>query len=94
MKDCDYANEEEMVRDRIVFGIHSPKVREKLLSVGSALTLDKAMDIARSHELAIAQMRAIENSTMSSTREQVVHAVHRRQHTAKEGARGARYSHD
>jgi hypothetical protein len=33
-KDCDYANKDEMVRNRIVFGIHSPHVREKLLDVG------------------------------------------------------------
>ena len=35
VKDCDYANNDEMVRDCIVFGIHSPRVREKLLNVGS-----------------------------------------------------------
>lgn len=28
-----YANKDEMVRDRIVFGIHSAKAREKLLNV-------------------------------------------------------------
>ncbi len=64
VKECDCANEEEMVRDRIVFGIHSPKVREKLLSVGSELTLDKAMDIARSHELALAQMQIARRAGM------------------------------
>lgn len=34
VKDCAYANKEELVRDQIVFGIQSVKVREKL-SVGS-----------------------------------------------------------
>lgn len=33
VKDCAYADSEEMVRDRVVFGIHSPRVREKLLSL-------------------------------------------------------------
>lgn len=74
----------EMVCDRIVFGIHSLKVREKLLSVGSQLTLDKATDFSRFHELALAQMRNIKNSKTSGTGEQVVHVVHRRQHIAKE----------
>ena len=45
-----------MVRDRIVFGIHSPRVREKHLNVGSEVMLDKAIDIAISHELAQAQI--------------------------------------
>ena len=38
MKDCNYANSEELIQDRVVFGIHSPRVREKLLSVGSELS--------------------------------------------------------
>jgi hypothetical protein len=62
VKDCDYANKDEMVRDRIVFRIHSPRVREKLLNVGSELMLDKAIDIARSHEQAQAQMETISHS--------------------------------
>ncbi|KAK0141090.1 hypothetical protein N1851_021892 [Merluccius polli] len=91
VKDCAYANEDEMVRDRIVFGIQSAKVREKLLSVGSDLTLDKTMDIARSHELALLHTRSIGNGATSYAREQVVHAVHRQQqHTAREASRGAR----
>lgn len=72
VKDCNYANSEEMIRDRIVFGIQSPKVREKLLNVGSDLTLDKAIDIARSHEIAQAQMKTIDGS---SSQEQAVHTI-------------------
>ncbi|RXN07241.1 EGF-like module-containing mucin-like hormone receptor-like 1 [Labeo rohita] len=63
-----------MVRDRIVFSIHSLRVREKLLSVGSELTLDKAMDIARSHKVAQAQLKTFTNSACNP-RDQVVHAV-------------------
>ncbi|RXN11580.1 Retrovirus-related Pol poly from transposon [Labeo rohita] len=74
VEDCAYADSEEMVRDRIVFGIHSPRVREKLLSVGSELTLDKAMDIARSHEVAQAQLKTFANSACNP-RDQVVHDV-------------------
>lgn len=89
-KDCNYANSDEMIRDRIVFGIHSPKVREKLLNAGSELTLEKAIDIARSHELAQAQLKTISNS-MSTSREHAVHSVFRnmpqgavsKQHKAK-----------
>ena len=72
VKDCDYANKDEMVRDSIVFGIHSPRVRVNLLNVGSEVT-DKAIDIARSHELAQAQMKTISRGSSSASREQAVH---------------------
>ncbi|KAK7933266.1 hypothetical protein WMY93_004162 [Mugilogobius chulae] len=47
--------------DRIVFGTNSPHVREKLLSQGPTLTLEKAIDIARSYELAQSQLKAMAN---------------------------------
>ena len=34
-----------MIWDRIVFGTNTPKVREKLISEGSALTLDEVVEI-------------------------------------------------
>ena len=51
-QDCDFKDPDEIIRDRIVFGTNcnSPKVREKLISKGSALSLDKAVEIARSFE--------------------------------------------
>lgn len=69
VKDCGYDKSEEMVRDRIVFGTNSPHVREKLLSQGPELTLDKAIDIARSYELAKSQLKAMSNDNHE------VHAV-------------------
>ncbi|RXN35724.1 Retrovirus-related Pol polyprotein from transposon 412 [Labeo rohita] len=74
VKDCNYANSDEMIQERIVFGIYSPKVREKLLNMGSELTLEKAIDVARSHELAQAQLKTIASS-MSTSREYAVHAI-------------------
>ena len=50
-KDCGYDKPDEMVRDRIVFGIKSQKVREKLLHKGSDLTVDQTIDIAHAFEL-------------------------------------------
>ncbi len=47
VKDCGYPNSNEMFRDCIVFATTSPCVREKMLSQGAELTLDKAIDIAR-----------------------------------------------
>ena len=72
VKDCDYDKSDEMVRNRIVFATNSPHVREKLLSQGPELTLDKAVDIARSYELAQSQLKAMANDNHE------VHAVHRK----------------
>ena len=51
VKDCGYEKSEEMVRDRIVCGTKNVKVKEKLLNEGSDLSLEKAIDIARSYEI-------------------------------------------
>lgn len=59
-----------------MFGIHSPKVREKLLNVDSDLTLDKAIDIVRSLDMAQAQLKTIASGN-SGLHEQTVHAVGR-----------------
>ena len=48
-----------MVRDRIVFGVTSPKIREKLINEGDKLTLDKAIHIAQSYEYAQEQLRTM-----------------------------------
>ena len=52
-KECGYQAgvEDKMIRDHIVFGVKSTKVREKLINEGNALTLEKCMDIARTYEL-------------------------------------------
>ena len=51
VKDCTYDKPDEMVRDRLVAGIISTKLRDKLLNVGSDLTLTKTLDLARTHEV-------------------------------------------
>jgi hypothetical protein len=38
-RDCNFKDTDEMIRDRIVFGIQSEKVREKLINIGKELTL-------------------------------------------------------
>lgn len=43
VRDCSYPYSDEMVTDRIVFAMNSPRVRKKLLSQGAELTLDKAI---------------------------------------------------
>ena len=59
IKDCDYQQEDELLRDQIVFTVRSPKIREKLINEGSDLTLEKAIDIARTYELSKQQLRTM-----------------------------------
>ena len=59
-KECgyDHAMEDEMIRDHVVFGIKSTKVREKLINEGNDLTLEKCMDISRTYELSQKQLKS------------------------------------
>ena len=56
-RDCDYQDSDEMIRDRIVFGTNSPKIREKLINVGRDLTLQKAIQIGQNYEYAQEQIK-------------------------------------
>ena len=68
VKDCGYADPDEMVRDRVVIGCHTTKTREKLIQEGSDLTLEKAIDIARTGEMSKAQLKTMttENPSINS----------------------------
>lgn len=57
-----------------VFATNSPKVREKLLNQSADLTLERAIDIARSHEAAQDQLRMI-NSRATAAQNHAAHAV-------------------
>ena len=48
-----------MIRDHIVFGFKSTKVREKLINEGNVLTLEKSMDISRTNELSQKQLKSM-----------------------------------
>ena len=54
-RECAFKEPDEMIRDRIVFVTNSHKIREKLINQGKDLTLDKAVEIARTYELSRAQ---------------------------------------
>ena len=76
-KDCAFHKSNEMIRDRIVFGTNSQKVRELLFSEGSELTLDKAVAIARNYELAKDQLKSMNKD------DENIHAIRRRRQPAK-----------
>jgi len=56
-----------MIRDRIVLGRDSRKIREKLINEG--LALNKAIDIAWTYEMSQLQMKSMEEG------EEVAHSI-------------------
>lgn len=90
VKQCGYANSEEMVRDRIVFASNLPHVRDKLLNQGSDLTLDKAIDIARSYEIAQDQLKTMVAPRSSFQAPVAAHAIFsKRRHTQQKNTKWA-----
>ena len=64
IKECGFDDpnlRDEMVRDNVVFGIRDGKIRQELIKVGNTLTLDTAIDIARTHELSQSQSHTMDN---------------------------------
>ena len=84
VKDCGYENPDRMVRDRIVFGTKSSKVREKLINEGSDLTLEKAGDIARTYELSQKHLQTMhigEDTNVNSINRKKTYTKHARAHS-------------
>ncbi|VDI30124.1 Hypothetical predicted protein [Mytilus galloprovincialis] len=61
VKDCVYATPEEMLRDAIVFGTKDHTVRKKCITEGSELSLEKAINFARTYEFSKAQLKTMES---------------------------------
>ena len=62
-RDCDFGDHaDEMIRDRIVFGCRSERVREKLTEKGRDLNLDLAKQISQAHKYNRQQMEAMKES--------------------------------
>ena len=51
VKECEYMEPENMVRDKIVGGIKSKEIRQLLLTEGDNLTMSKAIEISTSYEI-------------------------------------------
>ncbi|CAC5373520.1 unnamed protein product [Mytilus coruscus] len=61
INDCDYQQKEECCKTTV----KSQKIREKLIKEGSDLTLEKAIDIARTYELSKQQLRSMNGEDTS-----------------------------
>jgi hypothetical protein len=49
--DCDFGtSRDDLIRDRLVFGVKSDRIREKLLSEGGTFTLARAIETCRAIE--------------------------------------------
>ena len=59
VKDCDYVDPDEMVRNRVIIGCNATKTRRRLIQEGSDLTLEKAIDIVRTDEISKAQFESM-----------------------------------
>ena len=67
---CKYGESlNDMLRDRLVCGINHERTQQRLLSEGSTLTLEKALDIALSLESAISQTAVIQSGYMNNKSE-------------------------
>ena len=66
-----------------MFGTKSAKVREKLIDIGSDLTLEKAIEVARVDEVSVQQLKEMTDET-----EQGVHAVKRKNWRHKDKLKG------
>ena len=73
---CDFENitPDQILRDRIMFGITDNKVRDRLLREKS-LTLDRTLEICRANEVSSAQQKAVDKINDIS-----VHAIGRGKH--------------
>ena len=75
--DCNFEVEtkkyaDSMIRDRIVFGTSSAKLRSKLIDEGEGLTLEKAIQMGQNYEYAHTQLKSMSGPVPT----QEVHAVH------------------
>ncbi|CAC5357927.1 unnamed protein product [Mytilus coruscus] len=76
-KDCHFKDTDEMIRDSLIFGTSSPKMKEKLFNEGDALTLGKAIQIAQAFEYSQGQLKEMKNYESST----VVHEVNLPRHS-------------
>ena len=79
VKDCDYQEEERMVRDAIFFRRKSTKVREKYLDLAKELTFEKAVEIGRNHEMNLNSLKKLSKGEANCE-------YHRKEETCKTNA--------
>lgn len=79
VSECKFTNTEEHIIDALIFGSNNSRVQSKLLEQDATLTLDKAIDIARTQEATSHQLHDIRGTTTNE--------VHNLKHTPKPASR-------
>ena len=62
VNECKYTNPNEHIIDALIFGSSNPRVQSKLLEHDATLTIDKAIDTARTQEATSNQLQDIRGS--------------------------------
>ena len=76
VKDCEYNNPDEMVRDRIVSaGVISQETREKQLTEGDDLSLAKAIDITMLYKVTKKQSASVAAKEAGKHANRILQAV-------------------
>ena len=70
---------EEMLRDTLVFGLNSDKVRKDAIALGNKLTFQHIYDLAKTEESTTAQMKEITQGNME-IKVKETHSVRRGQY--------------
>ena len=63
VNECKFANADENIIDALIFGSSSQRVQSRLLEYNETLTLNKAIDIARTEEATSTQLQDIRGTT-------------------------------
>ena len=66
VKECKYTNPDERIIDALIFGSNKPRVRSKPLEHDDTLTLDKAINVARTQEATNNQLQDIRGSQVTA----------------------------
>ena len=65
---CQFTNPEEHIIDALIFGSSSKRTQSKLLEFDKTLTLNQALEIARTEEITNSQMKSISSTHVDALR--------------------------
>ncbi|KAK2727803.1 hypothetical protein QYM36_008330 [Artemia franciscana] len=70
-QNCSYSQQDEMVRDQLIFGLKNDRLRERLLAEGGSLTLDRAVLICRTFQETQAQLQTMHDEAKQTIKQEV-----------------------
>ena len=91
-KDCEFTEEENMIRDKIVFTVKEKSLKERLLRE-AALTLAKTEEMCRAFEVTQEEMKRMTSGPADKSVHAVRHKPPERQFSSKGASLGARQGH-